>query len=80
MQTLIVILVLILIVSTPEGAGRSLLVVALLASVGMQAVYWLVTHPLNRVWLSGKSLSTAGSRFFSFARSNGRDEAIAADD
>ena len=32
----------------------------------MQAVYWIAIHPINKFWLQGKTLSAAGSRFFSF--------------
>ena len=32
----------------------------------MQAVYWIAIHPGNKFWLLGKTLSAAGSRFFSF--------------
>jgi hypothetical protein len=38
---------------------------ALLGLVGMQAVYWISTHPVNRYWLQGQTLSRSGSRFFS---------------
>jgi len=27
-----------------------LTLVALLSLIGMQAVYWIVTHPVNKVW------------------------------
>ena len=39
--------------------------VALLGLVGTQVVYWLVTHPVNRVWLGSEKLSSAGASFFS---------------
>jgi hypothetical protein len=32
----------------------------------MEAVYWLVTHPVNRFWGEGVKLGKAGSGFFSF--------------
>lgn len=44
-----------------------LTIVALCGLIGMQAVYWLVTHPVNRFWLHGQHLSRAGRGFFSFA-------------
>jgi hypothetical protein len=34
--------------------------------IGMQAVYWLVTHPVNNFWLEDEKLSGLGARFFSF--------------
>src|SRR5687768_564946 len=39
---------------TPQGTGAFwLTLVALLGLIGMQAVYWLVTHPVNNFWLKG---------------------------
>lgn len=56
--------------------------VALLGLVGMHAVYWLFTHPVNNFWLRGENLSGPGSRFFSLGsgskqgqQSAGRSEA-----
>jgi hypothetical protein len=40
--------------------------VALLGLVGMQAVYWLVTHPVNQFWLAGENLNDFSAGFFSF--------------
>ena len=40
--------------------------VALLGLIGMQAVYWLFTHPVNKFWLQDEKLSGLGSGFFSF--------------
>ena len=39
---------------------------ALLCVVGMQAVYWLVTHPTNKYWLTSAEtrLGKTGERFF----------------
>ncbi len=39
--------------------------VALLA---MHGTYWLVTHPVNRFWLTDQSLGGAGSAFFVVGR------------
>ena len=47
-----------------------LTLVALLGLAGMQAVYWIFTHPVNRFWLKGESLGRAGAGFFSFASSS----------
>jgi hypothetical protein len=41
--------------------------VALLGLIGMQAVYWMITHPVNKVWLGGQRLGRAGAGFFSVA-------------
>jgi hypothetical protein len=40
---------------------------AFLGLVGMQAVYWILTHPVNRFWLRGQTLGASGSSFFSIA-------------
>lgn len=43
-----------------------LTLVSLLGLVGMQAVYWLLTHPVNQFWLKGENLSGLSAGFFSF--------------
>lgn len=45
---------------------------SLVAVIAMQAVYWLVTHPVNRVWLKGETLPRASAAFF--AVGSGKDE------
>lgn len=55
----------------PGSADFWLTVVTLLGLIGMQAVYWLVTHPVNRLWLQGEKLGGLGSGFFSFASVRG---------
>jgi hypothetical protein len=63
---------------TPAGGlDFWLTLVALLGLLGMQVVYWLITHPVNRYWLQGQRLSSVGSGFFSLAsvnRPDGQDE------
>jgi len=39
--------------------------VALLGFVGTQAVYWLFTHPVNKVWVQDMELHRLGGSFFS---------------
>jgi hypothetical protein len=57
-----------LLVLMPQGStGFWLTLIALLGLIGMQTVYWLVTHPVNKVWLRRESLGSVGSGFFSFA-------------
>jgi len=41
-----------------------LALVALGSLVAMQLVYWIFTHPLNKVWLGGERLTQAGAKFF----------------
>src|SRR5919198_1587729 len=63
----------ILLVLTPLGSADFwLILVALFGLVGMQAVYWLFTHPVNKFWLQGEKLSGVGSSFFSFASARKR--------
>jgi hypothetical protein len=58
----------ILLLLTPLGSADFwLTLVALLGLIGMQAVYWLFVHPVNKIWLQGEHLSGVGSGFFSFA-------------
>jgi hypothetical protein len=55
---------------TPRGsAGFWLTLVALLGLVGMHAVYWLFTHPVNNFWVRGEKLGRLGSGFFSLGAS-----------
>ena len=52
---------------TPQGTlGFWLTFVALLGLIAMHAVYWVVTHPVNKFWLQQKNLGGFGSGFFSF--------------
>ena len=61
------ILTIILLFFTPLGSVDFwLTLVALLGLIGMQATYWLSTHPVNKFWLQGQKLSGLGSGFFSF--------------
>jgi hypothetical protein len=61
------ILTLILLFLTPWGTATFwLTLVALLGLIGMQAVYWLLTHPANKFWLQNDQLSGLGAGFFSF--------------
>jgi hypothetical protein len=47
---------------------------ALLGLIGMQATYWLFTHPVNKFWLEGQKLSGLGSGFFSFGANRSRPQ------
>ena len=52
---------------TPSGSADFwLTIVALLGLIGMQAVYWLFTHPVNKFWIEGENLDRFSSSFFSF--------------
>ena len=48
----------ILLFLTPVGSADFWLrLVALLGLIGMQATYWLFTHPVDKFWLEGEQLS-----------------------
>jgi hypothetical protein len=62
----------ILLVLTPLGSVDFwLTLMALLGLIGMQAVYWLLTHPVNKFWLQDENLSGLSAGFFSFASTMG---------
>lgn len=55
---------------TPFGNAHFwLTLAALLGLIGMQALYWIFTHPVNRFWVEGENLDRLGSGFFSFGAS-----------
>jgi hypothetical protein len=57
----------VLLLLTPSGSTDFwLALVALLGLLGMQAAYWILTHPVNGFWLEGERLGALGSGFFSF--------------
>jgi hypothetical protein len=69
-EPLAIVLTIALLVLTPAGSADFwLTLAALLGIVGMHAVYWLVTQPVNVLWLRlrkpGHKLGKAGSTFFS---------------
>jgi hypothetical protein len=56
----------VLLILTPQGgADFWLTLAALVGLIGMHAVYWLFTHPVNNFWLQSEKLSSFGSGFFS---------------
>lgn len=66
---------LILLFLTPRASAEFwLTVVALLGLVAMQAVYWLVTHPVNQFWVEGVKLNRVSSGFFSFGANRVRQD------
>jgi len=53
---------LVLLTLTPPGSAAFwLTLVALLGLIGMQAVYWIFTHPVNKYWLQGERLTPTAS-------------------
>jgi hypothetical protein len=66
-----------LVLFTPRDSGMFIPSLgALILLLVMHAVYWVVTAPVNKVWLKGQQLSKAGTTFF---RMNTRDD-MAPDD
>ncbi len=49
---------------TPIGYTAVWFTVALAGLVAMQVIYWLVTHVVNKVWIAGQRLGSAGANFF----------------
>ena len=41
-----------------------------LALLAMHAIYWIVTHPVNKFWLKDQQLSGVGAEFFAFGSMN----------
>jgi hypothetical protein len=71
-EPLAMISTLVLLLLTPAGSAEFWLTLGALIGLGaVQAVYWLVTHPVNRHWLEGERLGGAGAGFFSFASAGG---------
>jgi hypothetical protein len=54
----------VLLLATPASAAFWLTLIALLALIAVQVVFWLVTQPVNKHWLKGETLSGAGEAFF----------------
>jgi hypothetical protein len=65
-----IIAALVLLIATPSDApGRLLTFVALIALLFMHALYWMLTHAVNKYWVADQKLGKAGAAFF---QSNGR--------
>jgi hypothetical protein len=55
-----------LLLMTPSGGPAFWwTVIALTALVAMHAVYWVITHPVNKFWLKDTRLKGFGAGFFS---------------
>ncbi|MDQ6433386.1 DUF1772 domain-containing protein [Mesorhizobium sp. LHD-90] len=59
----------------PAGAPFWLTLGAAAALAAMQAVFWLATQPVNKVWLQRTKLSKAGESFFRTKDAQGRSDA-----
>lgn len=61
--------VIVLLLFTPKGTLEFwLILVALVGLIGMHAVYWIFTHPVNKVWTKNERLGRVGSGFFSIGK------------
>jgi hypothetical protein len=47
-----------------QGRDVRLSLAAFIALVGMHAIFWLMTQPVNKIWLKDQKLNRAGSAFF----------------
>lgn len=69
---------LVLTVLTPFGTPAFwLTLIGFLGLAAAHAAYWIITHPVNKVWLEGEALGKAGTGFFAFASRRGRDDEAA---
>lgn len=60
---------------SPGSAASRLAWAACASALAVQALYWLVVHPVNRHWLKDSELDAASKRFFT----TGADDRTAAD-
>jgi uncharacterized membrane protein YfbV (UPF0208 family) len=51
-----------------DGDAFALSCASLALVVGMQAIYWLAIHPVNKFWLADRPLPKASAGFFGFGR------------
>jgi hypothetical protein len=64
-EPIAIIAVFALLLFTPLGTMASWLTVAAFAGLVLaHAIYWVVTHPVNKVWLKDEKLDKTGGRFF----------------
>ena len=61
-----IIAALVLLIATPsETVAHLLTFIALIALLLMHALYWMLTHAVNKVWVADQKLGKAGAAFFS---------------
>ena len=60
-----IIAALVLLIATPSDTPAHLLTfIALIALLLMHALYWMLTHAVNKVWVADQKLGKAGAAFF----------------
>jgi hypothetical protein len=58
-----------LVLLTPTGTAAFWLTAAAFAGMlAMNIVYWIAVHPVNKHWMKGRPVSTAGGAFFGAGR------------
>jgi hypothetical protein len=57
-----------------ESIAFSLTIVALIGLIGLQLVYWVFIHRVNKVWLQDEKLGRAGSGFFGVGETRNQTE------
>jgi hypothetical protein len=68
-EPLAIVAMLVLLLATPRDHIEFWwILAALLAVTEMQAVFWFVTQPTNRIWLKNEELSKTGAAFFAVER------------
>ena len=68
----VIVAILILLVMTPRGTPAFWLAAgALLAFLVMQLIFWIMTQPINKVWLEQTKLTASAARFFGTEREAG---------
>ena len=60
-----IIAALVLLIATPSDTPAHLLTfIALIALLFMHALYWMLTHAVNKYWVADQKLGKAGAAFF----------------
>jgi hypothetical protein len=67
-------LLVLLLVTRPGTSDFWLTLTALVLLAVAHAVYWIVTHPVNRVWVRGEKLGRLGGGFFAVGQRRGAAE------
>src|SRR6266550_2016231 len=63
-------------ISEPLAALALLMLMAFIALGLMHLIFWLMTQPVNKLWLASEKLSPASARFFSANTASERDTSI----
>jgi hypothetical protein len=63
-----------LLILTPGGTPAFWLIAGALAAAGLEsALYWILTAPVNRVWMQGQKLSGSAQKFCGTGMQEGQD-------